>query len=220
MVLHFSTGGCIKSNKGWLMEKQFNQEVIKLEQDTEYIDCSFTDCTFEAKKMDRGRFDSCTFTGCDLSEHNLSNSNFLDCTFIDCDLSMSRVDNTGFKTVVFKQCKLLGIPYYNCSELLLEMEFIDCMLNFCGFLRLDLTHTQFEACSMHNVDFTDTILNKAVLNNCDLKGAQFSHSSLIEADFRTAYNFAIDPENNRMKKARFGLQNLSGLLYKYELDIK
>jgi len=50
--------------------------------------------------------------------------------------------------------------------------------------------------------------------------AIFSHTNLERADLRTSYNFTIDPEMNRIRKAKFSLNNLPGLLDKYELDIK
>ena len=47
----------------------------------------------------------------------------------------------------------------------------------------------------------------------------FNKTILEKADFRTAYNFSIDPENNRMKKARFSSIGIQGLLYKYDIVI-
>jgi hypothetical protein len=39
-------------------------------------------------------------------------------------------------------------------------------------------------------------------------------------DFTTATNFSIDPEINRLKKARFSLYGLPGLVEKYEVVIE
>ncbi|WP_419802798.1 hypothetical protein [Mucilaginibacter sp.] len=41
----------------------------------------------------------------------------------------------------------------------------------------------------------------------------------MEADFSSAYNFSIDPENNRIKKAKFSVAGLPGLLEKFGLKI-
>ena len=37
---------------------------------------------------------------------------------------------------------------------------------------------------------------------------------------RTAYNYAIQPDSNRIKKARFSLQGVRGLLEKYDIVIE
>jgi len=62
-------------------------------------------------------------------------------------------------------------------------------------------------------------LNKAIFKACDLSGAIFSETILEEADFRTAFYFSIDPEKNKLKKAKFTSNGLQGLLHKYQLNI-
>jgi len=42
---------------------------------------------------------------------------------------------------------------------------------------------------------------------------------LKKRDFRSAYNYALDPEINRIKKAKFSREGLPGLLHKYNIDI-
>ncbi|HSQ45289.1 MAG TPA: pentapeptide repeat-containing protein, partial [Lutibacter sp.] len=70
------------------------------------------------------------------------------------------------------------------------------------------------------VDFSETDLSNAVFNNCDLIGSIFKTSILEKTDFRTSYNYSIDPELNRMKKAKFSLQGLPGLLRKYQIEVE
>ena len=55
---------------------------------------------------------------------------------------------------------------------------------------------------------------------CELAGATFDRTNLEKADLRTAYHFIIDPDNNRIKKAKFSESALSGLLTKYDLVIE
>jgi len=38
-------------------------------------------------------------------------------------------------------------------------------------------------------------------------------------DFRTSVNYSLDPERNRIKKARFSLSGIAGLLDKYDIEI-
>jgi uncharacterized protein YjbI with pentapeptide repeats len=59
-----------------------------------------------------------------------------------------------------------------------------------------------------------------MFDNCDLTGAVFDHTNIEKADFRTSYNYTIDPEINRIKKAKFSILGVSGLLDKYDIDIE
>ncbi|WP_086936325.1 pentapeptide repeat-containing protein [Chamaesiphon minutus] len=58
-----------------------------------------------------------------------------------------------------------------------------------------------------------------MFENCDLTDAIFQYTILEKADFRTAYNYSIDPELNRIKKAKFSRSGIAGLLDKYDIDI-
>lgn len=50
--------------------------------------------------------------------------------------------------------------------------------------------------------------------------AVFENTNLEKADFTTSYNYDIDPEKNRMKKAKFLQNGLHGLLLKYDLVVR
>ena len=53
-----------------------------------------------------------------------------------------------------------------------------------------------------------------------MAGATFDNSNLEKVDFTTAFNFSIDPEINRIKKAKFSLAGVLGLLNKYDIIIE
>jgi len=42
---------------------------------------------------------------------------------------------------------------------------------------------------------------------------------LKRADFRTSYNYSIDPENNNLKQAKFSAAGIIGLLDKYDIQV-
>ena len=54
---------------------------------------------------------------------------------------------------------------------------------------------------------------------CHDTRATFSHTILEKADFRTSFNYSINPEINRIKKAKFSLIGIAGLLDKYDIEI-
>jgi len=72
---------------------------------------------------------------------------------------------------------------------------------------------------LKETDFSEVNLSSSIFSECDLTGAIFSHSTLKKVDFRTAINYSIDPEFNKLEKAKFSEFNLEGLLYKHHLDI-
>lgn len=73
---------------------------------------------------------------------------------------------------------------------------------------------------LQEVDFSEADLTAAIFENCDLQGATFDKTILERADFRTARNYSIDPEANSIRKAKFTLEGVTGLLNKYNIDIE
>lgn len=80
--------------------------------------------------------------------------------------------------------------------------------------------TVFKNCNLTEVDFTESILSESVFSGCDFTNARFDNTTLSKADFRGAFNFSIDPEKNHLKKAKFSLATVQGLLNKYGVIIE
>ena len=165
-------------------------------------------------------YDNCVFINCDFSSGDLSGYIFNECSFKDCNLSNVRLDQTSFRTCEFKSCKILGTHFNNCEPLLLSFTFVHCLLNFCSFYKLDLKGTQFSDCSLQEADFSECNLSQASFDNCNLIDTVFDRTNLGKADFRTAFNYRIDPNNNTIKKAKFSVAGLGGLLTTYQIDIE
>ena len=165
-------------------------------------------------------FESCTFLGCDLSYADLSGQLFIDCLFRDCNLSLARVANTGFQDTGFRNCKITGADFSQCRDFGLSFSFSGCILDYSVFHGKKLKNIRFEDCSLIECDFTQADLMKASFIQCRLDRAVFSRTNLSGADFTSASGFSIDPENNRMTKARFSAGSLAGLLDKYGLVIR
>ena len=73
---------------------------------------------------------------------------------------------------------------------------------------------------MQEIDFSECDLSGASFDGCDLKDARFEHSNLEKCDFRKAFDYIIDPQKARLKKAKFSLEGLPGLLYNYDIIIE
>ncbi|MBC7438430.1 MAG: pentapeptide repeat-containing protein, partial [Flavobacterium sp.] len=69
------------------------------------------------------------------------------------------------------------------------------------------------------VDFMATDLSGVIFDNCDLYKSEFSKAIANKTNFKTSYNYNIDPSKTRIKKAIFSKENVKGLLYKYDLFI-
>ena len=132
---------------------------------------------------------------------------------------MAKLGKTALKDVRFKDCKLLGLHFEHCKELLFAVGFDHCILNLSCFYNWKLKKTIFKDCSLQEVDFIEADLTGAVFEGCDLMGAKFENSTLDKVDFRTAFNYTIDPAMNKLKKAQFSLTGLPGLLAAYDLVI-
>ena len=84
---------------------------------------------------------------------------------------------------------------------------------------MKIRKTLFKNCQLHEVEFGESDLSGSMFDNCDLQNAIFENSILNKADLRTSFNYSINPEVNRLKKAKFSLSGLPGLLDQYELEV-
>ena len=84
---------------------------------------------------------------------------------------------------------------------------------------MKIKNTLFRNSQLHETYFTECDLTGSVFDNCDLTGATFENSVLEKADFKTAFNYSMDPGNNRIKKAKFSVPGVLALLNKYDIQI-
>jgi fluoroquinolone resistance protein len=181
---------------------------------------TFTNIDYSGQRLQETEYDSCIFINCDFSETNFHQSQFLNCKFENCNFSNAVCPETGMKQVQFTGCKLIGMAFLNCSDLLFSVSFQKCTLDYSTFSGKKMKKTIFTDCSLQEVDFSDCDLSMAVFKNCDLYLCVFQNTNLENADFRSARNYTIDPENNRIRKAKFSYSGISGLLYKYQIEIE
>ncbi|MEZ0610573.1 pentapeptide repeat-containing protein [Fibrella sp. WM1] len=174
---------------------------------------------FSGQPLPNDEYELCTFTRCTFTNADLSKRAFYDCTFTDCTFVGAKLNRTALREVTFVGCDLTGLRFDHCDPFLLALRFKRCTLTKASFEKLSLKETYFGQSVMHRVDFTQTDLTEAVFDECDLDGARFDYTVLERADFRTARHYALDPERNRLKKARFAWPGLVGLLVKYGIEV-
>lgn len=184
-----------------------------------FQDQTFHKIDFQDHDVRGNEYDKCIFDGCNLSRINLSDSKFIDCTFKNCDLSLAILSRTSMQEVFFGHCKLMGINFTAINSFGLSLSFDNCQLQHSVFRALKLKGVQFKSCQLQEVDFSTTDLSSSVFDDCNLERTLFQQSNLEKANLLTSFNYTIDPENNRLKKAKFSIWGLEGLLRKYDITV-
>jgi uncharacterized protein YjbI with pentapeptide repeats len=133
---------------------------------------------------------------------------------------MVKLTNTAFNDIKFINCKLQGANFEQCNTFLFSVGFEKCILNYTSFYKRIMKKTRFSGCIIHEADFTEADLSAAVFDNCDLKDTRFENTLMEKADFRTSFNFTIDPDKNKIRKAVFSVPGVLALLEKFDIVIK
>lgn len=174
---------------------------------------------YSGKKLSTEVYENCQFVNCNFYKTNLVDITFRECRFVDCDFSLSSMKNTTLSDIHFVGCKLVGVQFDDCNPFLFSIDFESCVLKLAVFFKVKLRKTRFKNSNLQETDFTEADLTEAIFDNCDLMRTVFHFSNLEKADFRTSYQYSINPENNKIKKAKFSREGLVGLLDKYQIII-
>jgi uncharacterized protein YjbI with pentapeptide repeats len=65
----------------------------------------------------------------------------------------------------------------------------------------------------------ETDLSEVVFENCDLYRSEFDKAIAIKTNFKTSYNYTINPERTKIRKAIFSIDGLKGLLFKHDIIV-
>jgi fluoroquinolone resistance protein len=164
-------------------------------------------------------FENCTFLKCNFGAAAFKRTKFIDCTFEHCDLSNLQIHGATFRNNTFKSCKLMGINWANASAIA-HLNFEKCVLNYASFVGLDLRKSAIHDCVAREADFADANLSEVDCRGTDFAAARFSNTNLVKADFRRAINYAIRPDDNKIKKAKFSLPEATLLLYGLDIELE
>jgi uncharacterized protein YjbI with pentapeptide repeats len=134
-------------------------------------------------------------------------------------MGMVKLSNTVMNNVLFVECKLLGLHFEDCNKVLLAISFKKCHLNLSFFYQLKMKKTKFIECQLQEVDFTETDLTESLFEQCDFQSTIFDNTILEKADLSGSYNFSINPNQNRIKQAKFSRTELAGLLDSFHINI-
>lgn len=183
-------------------------------------DKTFSEKDFTIEPPERGEYEGCRFVGCNFAEADLSEFIFADCVFTGCNLSLVKLGKTAIRDCKFSECKMLAVNFESCNPFGLSLGFENCNLGNASFFGIKIKSTRFSNSKLTEADFTGCDLTGSIFENCDFSGATFENTNLEKADLRTSANYSIDPEINKIKKAKFALPAVLGLLSKYNIVIE
>ena len=189
-------------------------------EDLFFEDKTYGKIDFTKKLLPKGDYENCSFENCDFSNIDISATKFIDCVFTACNLSMAKLGNTVFRDCSFKESKMLALHFEDCNEYGLSFSFRDCVLNHSSFYQAKVKGVCFQNCQLQETDFTQADLTQASFDGCDFLHAKFENTILEKADFRKARRYTIDPSINKIRKAKFALPEVIGLLYKHDIQIE
>lgn len=181
----------------------------------------FTNQKFQSlTALTPGEYENCTFIDCQLPGADLSGFVLDHCQWIYCDLSMAIIKGTSIRENFFDGCKLLGIHFEDANPFSISFHFKVCILNYASFFQMKIPGTKFEGCQMAEVNLEEADLRRSGFRECHLLNASFDYARLEEADFRTAYDFRINPVRCKLQGALFSRNNLEGLLNQFGIRME
>ena len=167
---------------------------------------SLTGQTVTGKTFEKCTFDKCSFVEC----------RFDHCTFVDCMFTASMVSAIDVKTATFlettlQDSKIMGMEWSKAAKVR-GLRFEKCDLQLCGFSFLKLKHFVLKDSKAVECNFMESDCTDADFSGTDLDKCIFQRTNLTSANFRKAFNYAIDFKNNTLKKTKFSLPEASSLL--------
>ncbi|MCC9070451.1 pentapeptide repeat-containing protein [Flavobacterium sp. F-65] len=184
-----------------------------------FLDKEYKDITYTIDGLNFKDFECCTFNNCNFSACTFLAVTFIDCIFNNCTFSEAKINYVAFRTVTFNDCEIKDVNFAMCDKLIFEVNFNNCILDFSKFYTLKIKGTSFTDCSLVAVDFMASDITNVVFDNCDLYRSEFDRAIANKTDFKTSYNYTLDPSRVKLKKAIFSLKEVKGLLFKHDIIV-
>ena len=181
---------------------------------------TFKSYNFSNLDLTEYSFSDCTFENCDFTETILDGARLWECIFKRCNLSLASFKKSQLVDVNFEESKLTGIDFSRCdTSLLFSISASKSFFQYCNFSTLPMKRAVLEECKIHQSRFIDASLRKASFIRTDFSGTVFHNNDLTESNFEHAINYAINPCENKISKAKFSFPECIGLLKALEIII-
>ena len=71
---------------------------------------------------------------------------------------------------------------------------------------MKLKNTHFRNSDLREANFAQSDLTSSLFENCNLEKVLFQKTNLEKANLLTSYGYTLDPEDNKIQGAKFGLE--------------
>lgn len=129
------------------------------------------------------------------------------------------MEGCRFQNVQFVECKIVGGEFFKCDKTFFSASFKKCLLHYCNFSDLNMKNGAFCGSRLKENYFTNTNLIGVDFTDVDLSGSIFHNCDLTKADFSSATCYDIDPQANKVKRAKFSLPEAVGLLRGFDITL-
>lgn len=162
---------------------------------------------------------NCNFISCNFSEVFIDNTILDSCEFKDCDFSLTKFRQT-ISNIKFIACKMVGADFMKLNQFSTDIHFIKSQLDYANFSGIKLVNTSYKECKIKEASFDNADISKSIFERCDLHRTSFIGTNLEKVDFSSAFNFSINPNQCKLKKAIFSESGLRGLVDHLNIEIK
>ena len=191
----------------------------ELDADDYHAGKRFEGIDFSGLPLSGHTFEACAFSSCRFRETSLARVSLISCTLEECELVLATLENATVNAVAFRKSKLVGVNFSDCNRFGFSPSFDDCLLESAVFYGNGLKKARFANSKIRNSDFIEVDLRESSFEGSSLEGSSFQKCNLERADFRAAFDYAIDPATNKLARARFTLPEAQSFLGFLGIDI-
>ncbi len=185
----------------------------------QFTEETFSKVTVGGENIAGKTFEKCAFEKCRILESVFTGCKFVDCTFKNSMLSAVKFVDCSFLETSFTECKAIGVDWTKATNLR-ALSFSKCDVTLSNFSFLKLPSFSLTDCVAKEVSFLESDCTKADMHGTDFDGCVFSNTNLTSANLKGAFNYAIDFNNNVIKKAAFSLPEAASLLRGLDIVIE
>lgn len=186
---------------------------------SEIIERIFKSKNFSSYQWNGKFFLDCSFENCNFTKSVWQNAKFIGCSFSNCNISLIKLDGCRLQDVKFVDCKIVGADFFKCDPAFFSIACLKSFLQYSNFSDLNMKRISFEKCKLKECHFSNALLMEGSFKETELPGTIFHHCDLSKADFSSASQYNINPETNKIKKAKFSLPEAIGLLRGFDIII-
>ncbi len=173
---------------------------------------------YDNKVLEGKEYEECEFVNCSFIETTFKKCRFIDCKFKNCRISALKPVDSTYIEVSFSGSKVEGVDWTK-AEIVRELSFENCSLNYSNFNMLKLPKIKIVNCEAKEVTFSETDLSEANLEGTDFEKSVFFKTNLSKASLKNAKNYWIDIMVNKLTGASFSLPDAIDLLKPLKIKV-